>query len=291
MPSDKYQSRDSASSKASQARFIGPIVVLALLNVVIIAILIWRYHIRRRRGPAALPMLIEEDMSPKGVEPPLLPQHGHLSPFPMSPATVAPLRIPRPRPASVYRQSSTSDHPTVAPLRIARRPASDYRQLSTSDHPPSAHPSRTSSSFPPSGHHPPPQRSRTSEYREKSQYQSLSHDRPPSTSYRRPPSTSRREHPPSAPHVRPSPRGTLTPAAARRLEFQVELETALSETVYDKEDVPETPSKVMPPRRRPLRLMSEPRPNSSEYGSSDGHARRAELEELNEKIRQAEAQR
>jgi hypothetical protein len=58
----------------------------------------------------------------------------------------------------------------------------------------------------------------------------------------------------------PGRKGTLAPA---RPELQVDLETALSKTVYDTE--PETPSKT-PNRRRPLRCTSEPRRLSSELG-------------------------
>jgi hypothetical protein len=81
--------------------------------------------------------------------------------------------------------------------------------------------------------------------------------------------------------------GSLTPSGAQRLEMQVELETALSETVYDKEEdpenEPETPMNLKTPtRRRPLRCMSEPRPLSPEFGSTDAH-------ELDEMIRQHES--
>ncbi|KAJ7719495.1 hypothetical protein B0H16DRAFT_404518 [Mycena metata] len=64
--------------------------------------------------------------------------------------------------------------------------------------------------------------------------------------------------------------GILNPAGAERSpdELQVELETAASATLYEKEE-PEMPLK--PPRRRPLRTRSEPRPPSSEFGSAEGH--------------------
>ncbi|KAF7335443.1 hypothetical protein MVEN_02197500 [Mycena venus] len=72
-------------------------------------------------------------------------------------------------------------------------------------------------------------------------------------------------------------RATLLPTATQqRLEQQVELETALSETVYDNEEEaddkqadPETRAKT-PTRRRPLRLRT--------IGSSDGH----ELDEMSQ---------
>ncbi|KAJ7146783.1 hypothetical protein C8R44DRAFT_758168 [Mycena epipterygia] len=238
------------STAVSRRALIGIIVGAILCNTVLIALatFIWRYRVRRRRGNTAHPVLIDEDVLPKDEsEESSPPLYTHLFPFPMPgtpPPRLAPLRASRLRPASEYK--SPSPHHSSS-----HRPPFSHRKLSSYDttSPSSTH--RPASSYQPG-----------SKRAQMSHHRKLSHNLPPSSplSYASPISPKDR---------RPTPRGSLTPATARRLELQVELETALSETVYDK-DEPETPSKI-PTRRRVLRSTSEPRPLSSEFGSAEGH--------------------
>lgn len=80
------------------------------------------------------------------------------------------------------------------------------------------------------------------------------------------------DHPPHPPYKgrsspTPAPLEAHPPAAAGPSDPQVELETALSETAYEKEKVEQDTKTAT--RRRPLRCMSEPL--RSEAGSVDGH--------------------
>ncbi|KAJ7503299.1 hypothetical protein B0H11DRAFT_579142 [Mycena galericulata] len=266
------------STKTPRVQLIGVIIGVILANIVVVVVLffVWRYRARRARGSSARSLLIEDDaLSKDGSSegPPLLSVAAHVSPFPIPPARprMSPLRVEglRPvsdHPASLYRQSPASQRKSSSYYPTS--PASTYRP--------------TSSYQPGYGY-------RTSKYQPLSHHRKLSYDLPSSSSplsYQSPMSPKDRRAS-SYLHdrpceYRPSPRGTLTPAYKRHLELQVELETAVSETVYEKNAEPEMPAKV-PTRRHPLRCTSEPRPLSSEYGSADSH-------ELQGNIRHAESE-
>ncbi|KAJ7149860.1 hypothetical protein C8R43DRAFT_1128340 [Mycena crocata] len=285
-----------ARAQPSRKSLIGGIIGgAAAIILILLAVLVWRF---RRRASSSGPVLIDDDAYSKyGREDPSLPVYAKLSPFPMTHAppdmSMSPLHVAHLRPMSSTasrNRKSTSYYPTSP--ASTRRPSSSYetgpktghrRQLSY-DIPPSSplsyqsptseSPKHMRASYFDGGFQRP--KTRTSHHRQASYdivpASPLSHNSPTASKRRR------SSYIPSRAATAP-PRGSITPAGARRLELQVELETALSETVYEK-DEPETPSKT-PTRRRPLRCTSEPRPLSSEFGSADGHA-------LEEAIRKAQ---
>ncbi|KAJ7765852.1 hypothetical protein DFH07DRAFT_810045 [Mycena maculata] len=268
-----------APTKTSRVALIGLIVGVVLGSIVVVAVLVLVWRLQRRRKGSVRPMLIEDDaVSKDGSErASMLPVYTHLSPFPMSPGRprMSPLRIDGQRRMSERPSTSYSSRPST------HRKSSSYYPTSPETTERTGSPvmtQRTSTTRRPASSYQPGYRDRASKYQRVSHHRKLSYDLPSSSSplsYQAPtlPKARRasyfQDSRPTSTHDRPSSRGTPTPSAARRLELQVELETALSETVYEK-DEPETPAKT-PTRRNPLRCMSEPRPLSSEYGSIDSH--------------------
>ncbi|KAJ7266583.1 hypothetical protein C8J57DRAFT_375673 [Mycena rebaudengoi] len=272
-PSD--QSRSKNQILVPQTTFIATIVGITVVGMLAIAILAWRCCVWRRRARDGRPgaMLIEEGHSPTskiGHESPL-PPHQQLSPFPMSPV-LAPLRgfsFEQRHPLEGHSDRTvSSDHPSSRDRPSSQyTPSSHHRAYRKMSEDSDRHDRATPRSRAPS------QYTRAAQQRA---HRKLSEDE----SYRR----AARDYPPPSVHLTPlraPARGVLSPSARHRFELQLEVETALSETVYDKgEERAETPSKlVSPARRRPLRCMSEPRRNSSESGHGDGADDKATLNE------------
>ncbi|KAJ7692162.1 hypothetical protein B0H17DRAFT_548218 [Mycena rosella] len=284
------QAPTTASRRPTTDIIIG--VVVGNTVLILVAILIWWYRARRQRqrGTSAHPVPIEDedDDAVSKSDPPLLPVHTQVSPFPIShpSARMSPLRVPHLRPASDSYSSSSppsrksSSYYPTSPAST-RRPASKYQ--SAAKQPPGM-----------SQHAP----TRTSHSRQLSyglQPASPAHRR--KRSYDLQPASPHGEwasylpNPHLSPHrasTMPLPRDAHAPFRTHRLELQVELEAALSETMYDKDEPPETPSKTPTPRRPPrLRCMSEPLSPEFEVDSADAHA----VDELVREARQSVSER
>ncbi|KAJ7629705.1 hypothetical protein DFH06DRAFT_1225204 [Mycena polygramma] len=188
--------------------------------------------------------------------------YGRSSPRNPASRATSPVSDPRTGRSSPRNPPSRATSPRPTPhVSTKYRPVSSPRLMSpvtstaASTHPPGL-------SYKPASY----QHARESHHRK------LSHDVPPSSPLSKVALTPERR----ASYFldeRPARRAsTLLPSAAERLETQVELETALSETVYDNAEDAATPGnlKAPPSRRRELRCTSEPR-LSSEVGSADGH--------------------
>ncbi|KAJ7035293.1 hypothetical protein C8F04DRAFT_1098779 [Mycena alexandri] len=283
------------STRTERGTIIGAIVggVLgAAVVVAVAAVLIWRWRVRRRRRTSGRPILIDDDaLSKTGREvPPLLPVYAQmLSPFRMPsespPSMLTPglARLQPVHPSSGHRQSlgqpSSSGHHRSQPRLLKLepvRPPSKYQ--SPGPHSPTSHP--WSSKYDPTRSPVSTQHSRASyspvSSKRVSHHRKFSYDIPaPSLLSSRLPQSRRSSH---FPEERNTERRRIRPAGTERPDqLQVDLETAASETLYEK-DEPETPLKP-PTRRHPLRTRSEPRPLSSEFGSTEGH-------ELGEQIQQ-----
>jgi hypothetical protein len=230
-------------------------VILGNVVLVVVAFFIWRYRLRRQ-PTSAHPIPIDDDESlwkSARDDSPLLPVHAKLSPFPMShpPHTLPPLHASaRLHPATEYEYKNSTSSPTSSLRKSSypTSPASTRRPTLSSQ-------STARMSQVERGHH----------------FRKMSYDLAPASPLRH--ASPRDTQPPSYfRHVSTAPghKGTLAPA---RPELQVDLETALSKTVYDTE--PETPSKT-PNRRRRLRCTSEPRRLSSELDALIPQARGSE---------------
>ncbi|KAJ7149931.1 hypothetical protein C8R46DRAFT_1198503 [Mycena filopes] len=215
-------------------------VLGAVILVAAVAVFVWRWRIRKRA--AGRPMIIDDDARSKAESEitSFLPVHARvLSPFRIqpAPATMPPLGLTRLEPANVFElQVTLLGSPSFQDAAAAPEIATSPPTVQAAKH------------------------TRVSHHRK------LSYDIPAQTPRSSKPSHNR--HSSYFPHER---RVVPTP---RLQEMQVELETAVSETLYDnekQEEESEMPLKPPPTRRRPLRTRSEPRPLSSEFGSTDGH--------------------
>ncbi|KAF8155342.1 hypothetical protein K438DRAFT_1862634, partial [Mycena galopus ATCC 62051] len=238
-----------AHTGIARGALIGAIVG-AVAGTAFAAGLIWFFCVHRRRAAPREPVLIDDDcLSKSGSEMPVLPVYVKLSPFPVPPTKLAPLRLSPLRVAGqpTARTMSTSCHTSY------ERPASSHRKSSSTDTTNSVSTLQTSVARPP-----------------KLSYKPVSHQHNSSIASTRrqtldlgPGSPLTEAAVSSMDHAR-----TRKLPAKLRLEQRDELETALSETVYDKgvepgkaDPEPKTPK--TPTRRAPLRLRT--------IGSADGH--------------------
>ncbi|KAJ6578081.1 hypothetical protein B0H19DRAFT_1122326, partial [Mycena capillaripes] len=250
--------------------FIAAIVGAILGTALVVGALIYFYCVRPRRATPTGPILIDDDALSK-VESEA-PAHAYMSPFPTPPAAsrprLSPLRVTRlqlvpERPSSGHRHS-----PTQRPPPSYRKSSTYYSTSSTSTRSPTvgyqpvSQRNDKSAATSPMSTRSPAASYKLASYQRVSHHRKMSYDLPQSSPLSKP----------SFFDERPAARraSTLPLSGVQRLESQVDLETAFSETVYDKEEEPEIPTKP-PTRRRPLRCTSEPRPLSSEFGSTEGH--------------------
>ncbi|KAJ7183653.1 hypothetical protein C8R46DRAFT_1027336 [Mycena filopes] len=260
-------------------------VLGAVILVAAVAVFVWRWRIRKRA--AGRPMIIDDDARSKAESEltSFLPVHARvLSPFRIqpAPATMPPLGLTRlepvrptsshlpmssKSPSSGHRHSKTPQQlPRLQPVRPPSRQRASTRPDSPSSRPRASRydPTSPASTYSPAS---------SSKHTRVSHHRKLSYDIPAQTPRSSKPSQTR--HSTSYfPHERYGERRVTVVPAPRVQEMQVELETAVSETLYDnekQEEESEMPLKPPPTRRRPLRTRSEPRPLSSEFGSTDGH--------------------